>query len=122
MWKCRDCNEEIDHLIYTVPVSTTEYGSAYLDDRNSKIKEITATTRMGDIIDDYNYDDRGDAEWDGDITYNCPECDYEYSHNEIPIPPALSEKTKETKEILAEINPIIFSQYSRETHNERNWM
>lgn len=55
MFKCRFCEEEIDHLNYSV--STREYGTASIGN---------------DGVDNWDCDD---TENDGDYNYYCPHCD-----------------------------------------------
>ena len=65
-WRCPECEEEIDHLRYEIPIQGTEWGTVSLANN----KEIN----RHDIIGDHECDD-SNSEWDGDDSYACPECD-----------------------------------------------
>lgn len=64
-WKCPDCEAEIETLKYNVATTGVEYGEAGL----SSIKQDPE-----DIIDDHDFQDSGDSNWDGSPDYECPEC------------------------------------------------
>lgn len=74
MWKCPNCNHELERLDYHVNTQSSEYGTADLSDT----KQI-----RGDIVVDYNSDDYGDNEWDGSPEYTCPECDNDVSLSDL---------------------------------------
>jgi hypothetical protein len=75
MWKCPNCNNEVDHLQYSVNTCSNEYGTADLSDK----KEIGKRN----IVCDYNSDDYGDSDWNGDPEYTCPECDDEIDPEDL---------------------------------------
>ena len=72
MWKCPNCDETLECLRYSVSTTCSEYGTADLEGEPS----ITALRDRGrnSIITNYDCDDQGSADWDGDPTYECPEC------------------------------------------------
>jgi uncharacterized protein YbaR (Trm112 family) len=74
MWKCPNCNNEIESLQYHVNTQSSEYGTAELSEKKQE---------RGDIVTDYNSDDYGDSDWDGSPEYTCPECDNDVSLNEL---------------------------------------
>ena len=74
-WKCPECKETIDEMYYEVSTTGYESGSCSL----SKEKE----TERGDIIQDHDYGDSGNTEWDGDVIYKCQECDAEIDPTEL---------------------------------------
>ena len=75
MWKCPECDEEIDNLKYDVDTNSSEYGTASLSD--------TKQTHRHDIIEDHESDDYGDSEWSGDANYRCPECDEDINPGDL---------------------------------------
>ena len=74
MWKCPECEHEIEHLQYHVNTQSSEYGTADLSDTKQE---------RGDIVCDYNSDDYGDSDWDGSPEYTCPECDNDVSLSDL---------------------------------------
>lgn len=95
-WYCKHCNKKINDLKYNVNVSSTEYGDANLSEEK---------VEPDDMIDDYNYSDSGDTEWDGSPTYRCPECDKEitiekliWKDNEEEIKEKAEKRKKEQEE------------------------
>lgn len=71
MWKCPECNEEIESLNYRVSTVGTESGSCSIK-----------TYRNNTEATDYESDDHSD-EWDGDFEYFCPECNEEINLSDI---------------------------------------
>lgn len=72
-WKCPHCEDEIDYMQYTVPVSGEEYGTASLSDNERE---------SGDRIRDHDYDNC-DTSSDGSYVYNCPECSEEIDEGDL---------------------------------------
>lgn len=70
-WKCPSCETEIDHLCYNVQTTSSEYGSAYLNDHPKKKEDP-----YYEKITEHDYQDGGDTEWDGSPEYECPECNH----------------------------------------------
>ena len=70
MWKCPKCENKIDSLDYDVPTTGTEWGTAYLSD-----KEPENPNNSDHVISEHDYSDSGDSNWEGDVTYRCRECD-----------------------------------------------
>ena len=70
MWKCPKCKSTIDRLDYDVPTTNSEYGTAFL----SKEKP-TDLEDSYQVVTDYDYNDTGDSNWDGDVNYRCSECE-----------------------------------------------
>jgi len=64
MWKCPVCKEKVENLSYNVDTTGSESGYADLDDIFSETDRIL----------DHNSEDYGESEWNGDVTYSCPEC------------------------------------------------
>lgn len=64
--KCKNCENEIDRLYYTLPA--TEFGDAFLGGNN----EVTRENELSDLIVEFN---ATDTSRNGQEEYRCPECD-----------------------------------------------
>jgi len=96
MWICPSCEEEITRLRFEVPTTSYDRGDAYLRKAN-----LVEGQHRKEIVDDYNTDDSGDNEWDGDISYFCPHCDDQVNLFELiwrdPEPVKETKKKEEPK-------------------------
>lgn len=79
-WKCPNCDDCIDNLDYTVDTQGTEYGTAYIrvESRRETPENIEAPE-----ISDYNSSQSNDGDWSGDVTYECPLCNFELSLSDL---------------------------------------
>src|ERR1035437_28361 len=75
-WKCPHCNNQIEEVKYSVPTTQTEYGNASLP------SEFMPAGRIPEVMD-YDCTDSGDCDWDGDATYECPECGHTIELTEL---------------------------------------
>ena len=76
-WKCPNCEEEIETLDYDVGITATEYGTAYLNEE----KSTEENTR--DIVVDWDSNDMGNTDSNGDYEYRCPECQEEINPDRL---------------------------------------
>jgi hypothetical protein len=98
--RCPNCREKLDYLNYNQGV--TEYGSASLPEEIENIEDI-----YGSI--DY---EGNDSEYDTNINYSCPECDYQVELLDLIIEEDNEEKEKKKEdgiEILGGIDIDIMS-------------
>lgn len=114
MWKCKYCNEEIEHLCYKAYTTGREYGDAILEDPDPDQEEAS--------ICDWEYNDSETTET-SDYVYSCPECDHDINLDElIPITNEEREKAKikeeepeETKHnIIKPKNEILLEERPRD--------
>ena len=93
-WKCPNCEEEIDSLRFEVNTSSSEYGTADLNDSKKKKDET-----YYEIVVNHDCEDNGDTEWDGSPEYRCPECDDYINPDNLIWIDTEEEKTKEKKKL-----------------------
>ena len=102
MWKCPHCEIELEHgLNYSVSTRGSEYGTAYLR-KNKPEHQVTHNT-----ITDWDIDDSGDTEWDGDPTFTCPECSEKIEIQELIWINKIEEKPTPPQEEFEEMDHII---------------
>lgn len=118
MWKCKYCNEEIEHLCYKAYTEGREYGDAILEDPDPDQEEAS--------ICDWEYNDSETTET-SDYIYSCPECNHNINLDElIPVTNEEREKAKikeeepeETKHnIIKPKNEIMVQGKPRDTSLE----
>ncbi len=108
MWKCPNCENEVTSLDYTVNTTGSEYGRAILS--NKKQEDIDA------IVEDHDYSDNGDTEWDGSPNYRCPECDSDLDPTDL----IWEEENEETNPTQNQRTPEIEEKPRGKIENEWN--
>ena len=82
-WKCPHCEEEIETLDYSVPTSQTEYGTAYINDKEKATPTEQNPDPYYERIVDHESGDNSDVEWDGSPEYSCPRCQRSINEDEL---------------------------------------
>lgn len=94
MYLCPSCEKEITYLKFSVAVESYDYGTADLPNRKLKSGESL------NFIIDYNTDDSGDSNWNGNPEHECPHCE-----NNIRLSELVWIEPEEKEEIIEKEKP-----------------